>query len=263
MQLLLFSGLSITSISVFGACEAELNKKIQACTYCTASQIEGFKRGHQMLQGDPWSEGKIADLEHFMKESQQNVNRTGGTYAPHIVNLYSAEHQMCFVRRQEGKDSVNPSSNSSTVEATSPQSNSDTPHTRKLSAALKRIQDAQQKAEEQINQSQQLAQETQAKAGAARQGKRKIHDPSAEATNCMQPIQGNKEDRIKNICNFEIYYTFCYYQPEEGSSATFTTCEKQSFGAVQLKPGKSHVVYKRAEKFYWHACKLPTWSVET
>ena len=134
---------------------------------------------------------------------------------------------------------------------------------KKLTAAEQKRQNQQQKFEEKMSQSQQLAESTQSKADAARQGKRRQHDPSAEATNCIQPMEGKKEDRIKNICNFEIYYTFCYYRPEESSFATFTTCEKQSFGAVQLKPGKSHVVYKRAEKFYWHACKLPTWSLDS
>ena len=129
--------------------------------------------------------------------------------------------------------------------------NNDPPPPKKPSAAERKEQ-----------QSQQLAQENQSKADSARQGKRRQHDPSAEATNCIQPLEGKKEDRVKNICDFEIYYTFCYYRPEESSFATFTTCEKQSFGAVQLKPGKSHVVYKRAEKFYWHACKLPTWSLD-
>ena len=130
--------------------------------------------------------------------------------------------------------------------------NNDPPPPKKLTAAERKEQ-----------QSQQLAQENQSKADSARQGKRRQHDPSAEATHCIQPMEGKKEDRIKNICDYEIYYTFCYYQPEESSFATFTTCEKQSFGAVELKPGKSHVVYKRAAKFYWHACKLPTWSLDS
>lgn len=119
------------------------------------------------------------------------------------------------------------------------------------------------KSDDMVNQSQQRAESTQSKADAARQGKRKRHDPAAEATNCIQPIVGSKEDKIKNICNFEIYYTFCYYHPDESSFATMTTCEKQSFGAAELKPGKLNTVYKRAEKFYWHACKLPTWSLDS
>ena len=79
----------------------------------------------------------------------------------------------------------------------------------------------------------------------------------------MQPIEGKKEDRIKNICDFEIYYTSCYYQPEQGTFSSWTTCEKQSFGAGRIKPGKSHYVYKTAEKYYWHACKLPAWSLDS
>ena len=145
---------------------------------------------------------------------------------------------------------------------TQTESNNDSPPPQKLTAAERKAQQAQQKAEDLTKKQQQSAQETQAKADAARQGKRRKHDPSAEATNCIQPMEGKKEDRIKNICNFEISYTFCYYQPEQVSYAAFTTCEKQSFGADQLKPGKSHVVYKTAEKLYWHACKLPAWSLD-
>lgn len=143
------------------------------------------------------------------------------------------------------------------------ESNNDSPPTRKLSAAEQRRQDAQQKALDQINQSQQLAQENQSKADAARQGKRKVHDPAAEAHHCIKVNTGGSTGSMVNTCNFKISYVDCRYNNTSDELKNWLTCEKQKFGFGFIDAHNEDLTFTRkVQKIYWFACKEPSRPVD-
>lgn len=117
--------------------------------------------------------------------------------------------------------------------------------------------------EEQINQSQQLAQENQSKADAARQGKRKVHDPAAEAHHCIKVNTGGSTGSMVNTCNFKISYVDCRYNNTSDELKNWLTCEKQKFGFGFIDAHNEDLTFTRkVQKIYWFACKEPSRPVD-
>ncbi|MEQ1531520.1 MAG: hypothetical protein ABL925_19570, partial [Methylococcales bacterium] len=146
-------------------------------------------------------------------------------------------------------------------------SNTDTSsNTKPLTKAELKAQAAEQAAqaaEQDVQQDTQLAQENQAKANKARQGKRRRHEPENEAHNCIKPDFGGLYGGMENTCNFKVWYTYCGYRPTENSWLTGMSCEKQSFGSDIVGPGKQSASHTHGvEKLYWFACKDPAWPVD-
>jgi len=121
----------------------------------------------------------------------------------------------------------------------------------------------QPQGQQQSQQAQQAAQQNQARADQARQGKRKTHDPAAEAHHCIQPNFGGLYGGMRNTCNYKVWFTMCGYRPTENSWLRGMACEKQSFGSDSVGPGRevaSHT--KGVEMLYWYACKDPAWALD-
>ena len=143
------------------------------------------------------------------------------------------------------------------------QPNNDSPPTKKLTAAERKKQQAQQKADDLGTQSQQLAQENQSKADAARQGKRKVHDPAAEAHNCIKVNTGGSTGSMVNTCNFKISYVDCRYNNTSDELKNWLTCEKQKFGFGFIDAHNEDLTFTRkVQKIYWFACKEPSRPVD-
>lgn len=143
------------------------------------------------------------------------------------------------------------------------QPNNDSPPPKKLTAAEQKRQNQQQQAEEISTKSQQLAQENQSKADAARQGKRKRHDPAAEAHNCIKINTVGSTGSLVNICNFKISYVDCRYRNSSDELKNWLTCEKQKFGFGFIDAHKEDLTFTRkAQKLYWFACKEPARPVD-
>ena len=148
---------------------------------------------------------------------------------------------------------------------TQTESNNDSPPSKKITAAERKAQQAQQKAEDLTKKQQQSAQETQAKADAARQGKRKTNDQNYHASECVEidASRGTLYGSIINKCNYKIWYTYCGYHPDEKSWLGAILCEDQNFGAGSINPLKRSASHtKHVEKIYWIACKYPAWPVD-
>ena len=179
-----------------------------------------------------------------------NLGPTCGQPAVNIV--YPASAPATDARSQQ--------SDSSSQQTTA---NNDSPPIRKLTAAERKEQQTQQKADDLSTKSQQRAQETQAKADSARQGKRKKHDPAAEAHHCIKVNEGGLFGSMDNKCNFKIWYVDCGYRPTENSWLKYMACENQKFGLSTVGPNKrdpSHT--RKVEKMYWFACKDPARPVD-
>lgn len=135
----------------------------------------------------------------------------------------------------------------------------DSPPPKKLTGAEQKRQNQQQKIEDKMSQSQQLAESTQAKADAARQGKRKTHDSAAVASQCIKVNRTGTYGSLDNVCNFKINYVECHYQPNDD----YLVCEKQRFGAGAIGPNKKELsLVKNVEAVYWFACKEPAWPLD-
>lgn len=146
-------------------------------------------------------------------------------------------------------------------------SNNDTSsNTKPLTKAELKAQKAEQQAqqdEQQAQQATQVAQDHQTKANQKRQGKRRRHEPENEAHNCIKPDFGGLYGGMENTCNFKISYTYCGYRPTEKSWLTGMSCEKQSFGAGFVSPGRQDAAHTHGvEKLHWFACKDPAWPVD-
>ena len=150
------------------------------------------------------------------------------------------------------------------TDSSSNQTSNDSPPPRKLTAAEQRRQEAQQKADDLGTQSQQLAQENQSKADAARQGKRKTHDQDYQASQCVKvDYNFGIFGALINTCNYKIHYTYCGYHPTENSWLTHMACENQKFGAGAIGPLKRSTAHtKNVEGIYWLACKDPAWPLD-
>jgi hypothetical protein len=100
-------------------------------------------------------------------------------------------------------------------------------------------------------------------------GKRKMHDPAAEAHECIvidNPGSGNF-GAFKNICGYKVNFYTCNYKPRitQGGfnwSADFD-CEKQKTGMHTPGAGGSVAAHNRnTEHVYWFACKAPASPVD-
>lgn len=139
-------------------------------------------------------------------------------------------------------------------------------NTKPLTKAELKAQKAEQQAqqdEQQALQATQAAQDHQTKANQKRQGKRRRHEPENEAHNCIKPDFGGLYGGMENTCDFKISYTYCGYRPTEKSWLTGMSCEKQSFGAGFVSPGRQDAAHTHGvEKLHWFACKDPAWPVD-
>ena len=109
------------------------------------------------------------------------------------------------------------------------------------------------------------AAETQAKADAqARRAGRRVHDPAAEASECIEPNFAPLYGGMRNKCAFKVHYIYCGSKPEEKSWLKgIMECERQKFGAGAVSPGREGATHTRhVERLYWFACKDPAWPVD-
>ena len=133
-----------------------------------------------------------------------------------------------------------------------------------------------QQQSQQSNQPQQLAQEAQQqsrqnqqRADQARQGKRKTHDPAAEAHQCVSIDKSVALfGAFKNTCGSKVNFVTCNYRPRTINggfnwSADFD-CDKQQFGMHNPDSGQSVQAHNHnTEMVYWFACKAPALPVDT
>jgi hypothetical protein len=115
-----------------------------------------------------------------------------------------------------------------------------------------------------VTQSQNRARESQQRgdADAQRRGRR-VHDPAAEAHDCIRPIFTGLFGSFENSCNYPVYYSYCAYRPKSDSWLTTLDCEKQQFGSWEVGPNRQSAAHtKGAESIHWFACKNPAWAVD-
>jgi hypothetical protein len=130
-------------------------------------------------------------------------------------------------------------------------------------------QPTQQSAQQQSQQAQQSAQQAQSRADQQRQGKRKTHDPAAEAHECIAIDKSGSGNfgAFKNQCPYPVNFTTCNEKPRiiQGGfnwSADFD-CAKQQFGLHTPKGNSSVAAHNRSTEFvYWFACKAPAMPVD-
>jgi hypothetical protein len=99
-------------------------------------------------------------------------------------------------------------------------------------------------------------------ADAQRRGRR-VHDPAAEAHECIRPIFTGLFGSFENSCNYPVHYSYCAYRPKSDSWLTILDCEKQQFGSAEVGPNRQSAAHtKGAESIHWFACKNPAWALD-
>ena len=81
-------------------------------------------------------------------------------------------------------------------------------------------------------------------------------DPYAGApVDCVR--LGDKPGVFKNVCNFDVYFTYCGVNPGKDSWVADCSDPKQSFGLIDIGAGGVQGGFTRAEKIYTFDCKSP------
>ncbi|NJS37485.1 MAG: hypothetical protein HC765_15535 [Brachymonas sp.] len=106
-----------------------------------------------------------------------------------------------------------------------------------------------------------------ADADAQRRGRR-MHDPAAEAHNCLEVDFTGLFGAMKNNCPYKVHYVFCAYKPRDEKALdsgwlTGLNCENQQFGANEVGPNRASTQHtKGAEAIHYFACKDPAWAMD-
>ncbi|TAG25959.1 MAG: hypothetical protein EAZ37_10665 [Burkholderiales bacterium] len=126
------------------------------------------------------------------------------------------------------------------------------------------------------NQSQQLqaaAQQAQAAAAAvnvqqradadAQRRGRRVHDPAAEAHDCLRVDPTGLFGAMVNTCSYKVWFNMCAFRPRESNALnsgwlTGLNCENQKFGLDSVGPNSRSAMHtKGAEAIHYFACKDP------
>jgi hypothetical protein len=253
-----------TSTGVLAICERELDKVV----------AEDFKREGSKATS-------LYDMrrmhEHVLKNHQRDRGTTSGAHLledaiqNHKLALkFGPEHDGPFIRARllmiacalgGNVDAITSSAAAAPATAVTSKNQSNNPD---------QSSQQNQAAQQQSQQAQQLAQQNQASADQARQGKRKTHDPAAEAHECISIDNAGSGNfgAFKNSCGYKVNFSTCNYKPRirQGGfnwSADFD-CEKGQYGLHTPSAGVSVAAHNRnTEMVYWFACKHPAYPVDT
>ena len=267
LRIAVVSTLAMLSLaqSAWAICDAEFDLFSNANGWSGVARTEGYKQ-HQrkeqfgflnVITGYVGDKGKIRAyiVESIASHKKSLANDVTSKY--HAGKVASYLYDLCMLdstpigstqRASENKNSsTNEQLGSTTV----------TPSQRASSESL------------QSQSSQQLAQQTQSRADQQRQGKRKTHDPAAEAHECIAIDKAGSGNygAFKNQCPYPVNFTTCNEKPRiiQGGfnwSADFD-CAKQQFGLHTPKGNSSVAAHNRNTEFvYWFACKAPAMPVD-
>jgi hypothetical protein len=128
----------------------------------------------------------------------------------------------------------------------------------------------QQQLQAAVIQSQTRAREAQQRgdADAQRRGRR-VHDPAAEAHDCLSVDPSGLFGAMVNNCSYKVNYTVCAFKPRDEKALdsgwlTSLNCEKHQFGTDSVGSNNRQTQHtKGTERLHWFACKDPAWPLET
>lgn len=219
----------------------------------TVTNVEGMRQA-------------IANIEREIPKWAANANRNSGvTRLDYLSGLRGYEYDLCLNLYLLSKNQNSNQSNDSS-RSINPNANIQRQQPTQQNQS---IQQPSQQAQQQAQQAQEAARVAQTRADQARQGKRKTHDPAAEAHQC---IEIDKDPGLfgafKNTCGYKVNFSTCNYRPRvrQGGfnwSADFD-CEQQKFGLHTPGGGVAVASHNRnTEMVYWFACKAPAFPVDT
>lgn len=250
--------------AAFAVCDSELENVMNMTDQKNPNAATGanwYRAGHAQLTKDPGS--ATADvLIRAIKINEDGIARgpaIARDFGQARARAHVSYHQYDMCINKWKLNFVQSRSNRPTDAAMQPSIQNNSPNQNEQQS---------QGAQQQSQQAQQQAQQTQARADQARQGKRKTHDPAAEAHECIaKDTTPGLFGGFRNQCNYKVSFYSCNFKPRvvQGGfnwSADFD-CEQQKFGLYDMGPGgKTAAHTNNTETVYFFACKSPATPVD-
>lgn len=202
-----------------------------------------------------------AALPSWSAELQKQVAR--GAPKAHIADLRMT---VCLFGGNSGSSSSTTASLSGSNQGGRPISGSS--NSQSTTAPLNTSNQSQQlQASAQQAQATAVNVQQRADADAQRRGRR-VHDPAAEAHDCLEVDFTGLFGAMKNKCSYKVHYVFCAFKPRDEKALnsgwlTGLNCENHKFGADFISPNSSTAQHtKGTERIHYFACKDPAWAVD-
>jgi hypothetical protein len=251
--LTLFPMLLCTVNSAWAICEAEAESKIDAIfelerprprSLAVSRVQKETDNSHEFMRGLSQSE-RLKLREKWISWLEASRRDNSSLIVRKNFETATLSHNLCLLASYTG-------------------SSGSTANVQEQSNRLTQPQETSQSAQQQSQQAQQSAQQTQARADQQRQGKRKTHDPAAEAHECISIDKSGSGNfgAFKNQCPYPVNFYSCNEKPRiiQGGfnwSADFD-CAKPSLGLYTPKGNSSVAAHNRNTEFvHWYACKAP------
>lgn len=204
------------------------------------------------------------DLSQYRKIQGPATNPAEDPYviARDKINLCVAQHiaGSSSVSAQQARDSrtqtqTNPQPNAtSTVNTNSTGAAASSSNTSNQSQQLQAAAQQAQAAAVNVQQ--------RADADAQRRGRR-VHDPAAEAHDCLRVDRTGLFGAMVNTCSYKVWFNMCAYKPRDEKALDSgwlvgLNCENQQFGLDSVGPNSRSAMHtKGAEAIHYFACKDP------
>ena len=207
------------------------------------------------------------DPEKAFKVEKEKLGfiKSGRANKVDVDNLPSHEYSFCMLSTLIGGQEPNKVGNHASAAVKSPNqtqsNNSSQSQNQSQSSESQQAQQIQQT----MQQSQQQAQQNQQRADQARQGKRKTHDPDAEAHDCIEVDTKSLYGGFKNKCSYPVSYGYCVNNPRKGvlTDSPLFSCagmaaRKPFAGAQTIRANGYDANHtKGGDAIYYFACKQP------
>ena len=265
----LIAFLSMTSNIALAVCDAELSNAINMTDQKTPDNQMGanwYRYNHEQSIKNPRGSADAVSLTRGIKTSEEGIARgriVSDNFGPARGRAHVSYHQYQLCMYKWRLDFIQSRQNQPPTAIASPSIDNSS------ASQPQQNQSTQQQSQQAQQQAQQLAAQNQARADQARQGRRKTHEPAAEAHECIAIDNAGSGNfgAFKNTCSYRVNFYTCNYKPRvtQGGfnwSADFD-CGRQQHGMHTPGAGVSVAAHNRnTETVHWFACKAPASPVD-
>jgi hypothetical protein len=222
------------------------------------SQSEAYVKNYMSLPAQEL-ETLLPKLYENLENNIRTISRNQNKLWRDRADVARAELEICNAITVKNSNQSNSNSNTANSIAQSQQQSQQNQSTQQQS----------QQAQQQAQQAQEAARVAQTRADQARQGKRKTHDPAAEAHQCIDVDTRTLYGGFKNTCSYPVTYGYCVDNPKKGAwtDSPLFSCAgmagKQTAGGQTIKANGYDTNHtKGGDGVYFFACKAPAHALD-